>query len=504
MSSSNALPLPIEHLYRGCARNPDGIAAQDPEGLIRYRELQIRVEALALALLDRLAPGSHVGLCAGNHIDHLVAHLAIIAARLVWIPINPSNGPSLNAALVASSDMQLLLVDSHNRTATANSAVEQLALDAQTGEDCRNLIACYRGRSFERQLPDPAATMAIKFTGGTTGQPKGVLQSHANVAAVIANMQAVYQFRQEDANLAVAPLSHGGSHYILPLLSVGARHILLPNADTDVMVKALAHQGASVSFMPPTLIYKLLQQLETTPHRFSRLRQLTYSAAPMPPERIAQCLERLGPCLSTVYGQTEAPMTITALNTREMCREELRGSVGRACIHSEVAIVDTDGQALSAGQTGEIAVRGALVSPGYYRAPGATSATFRDGWLRTGDLGYLDANGYLFLQGRSVELIISGGFNIYPAEVENALVGLAGIDEAVAFGVADNYWGQRLEAAVCLAPGTTLQGDTIRALAKPLLGPVKTPKAIHILPALPRNPVGKVVRREVQALVYPR
>lgn len=502
MNAPTEPKLPIEHLYHGCALNPDGIAAQDPDECISYRELLARVEALALALQDRVPPGSRVGLCARNHIDHLVAHLAIVAAGLVWVPINPKNGPTLNTLLMEKSRLDLLLADGDSLTAVAGTRVAVCLLRDGSDSDCHGLIARYRGRPFRRHLPAADDIMGIKFTGGTTGEPKGVVQTHGNVAAVIANMQAVFDFRRDDANLAVAPLTHGGSHYIFPLLGVGGRHILLPIPDPAAILQAFERHGASVSFMPPTLIYKLLEQPQLDRRRLHRLRHLTYSAAPMPPEKIARVVEQLGPCLSTVYGQTEAPMTITAMTAEEMQQEKLRGSVGRACRFSEVAILDTDNQPLAAGETGEVAARGGIVMPGYFRAPDETAQVFHNGWLKTGDLGYMDEQGYLFLQGRSKELIISGGFNVYPAEVENALMTLPEVRECAAFGVEDDYWGERVEAAVCLASPADSDSDQIRTRVRPLLGDVKTPKSIHILDTLPRNPVGKVVRREVKSLIY--
>ena len=501
MRPSTRLKLPIEHLYHGFALNADGMAAQDPAESITYRELLARVEALALALLEQLPPGSHVGLCARNHIDHLVAHLAIVAAGLVWVPINPKNGPTLNRLLIQKSRLDMLLADHDSLPAIDGTTVTKCLLRDESTRDCRSLIARYRGRPFSCRLPKPDDIMGIKFTGGTTGEPKGVVQTHGNVAAVIANMQAVFNFCRNDANLAVAPLTHGGSHYIFPLLGVGGRHILLPAPDPSAIADAFARGGASVCFMPPTLIYKLLEQENVDRRSFPRLRHLTYSAAPMPPEKIACVIERLGPCLSTLYGQTEAPMTITAMTAKEMQRAELHNSVGRACRFSEVTILGAGGQPLLPGETGEVAVRGDIVMPGYFETPENTTRAFENGWLLTGDLGYLDDCGYLFLQGRSKELIISGGFNVYPAEVENALMTLPEVRECIAFGVEDDYWGERVEAAVCLTASSAAEGDSIRARVRPLLGDVKTPKAIHILDELPRNPVGKVVRREVKTLL---
>ena len=488
---------PIEYLYQGLDINPKGIAATDQYESIDYSELVTRVEALALALQEHLPSGGAIALCAQNHIDHLVAHLAIVAANRVWIPINPKNGQQLNHQLIEKSQPRLILVDFASLTSLPDTSIPVVRIDTPV-EGCRQWIAQFRGRAFSPVLPAYDETMAIKFTGGTSGEPKGVIQTHGNVATVIANMQAQFEFTRDDINLAVAPLTHGGSHYIFPLLGVGGRHHLLAAPNVADIAQALRH--CSVSFMPPTLIYKLLEQPELGRQSAPRLRHLTYSAAPMPPEKIQEVIARFGPCLSTVYGQTEAPMTITAMDAADMQDPLRQSAVGKACKYSEVAILHSSGRQLPTGETGEVAIQGGIVMPGYFNATAQTDAVFQGDWLLTGDLGYLDANGYLFLQGRSKELIISGGFNVYPAEVENVMMALEEVRECAVFGVQDNYWGERVEAAACLMPGIQTDSDTLRAKLKPLLGDVKTPKTIHLLTALPRNPVGKVVRREVKAL----
>ena len=503
MNNNAPFKLPIQNLYDGLALNPEAIAAEDPLESITYSELVERVEALALALQSQLSSGSHIGLCAQNHIDHLVAHLAIIAGGFVWVPINPKNGATLNKQLIEKSRLSLLLLDNASIDKVDCQTIDTRILrdTSTTGEDCQNWIARYRGASFTPAQAQGSDTFGIKFTGGTTGEPKGVVQTHDNVAAVIDNMQTQFEFRSSDCNLAIAPLTHGGSHYILPILAVGGRHLLLPSPDTLVIKDAFAHRGASVSFMPPTLIYKLLDEPNIGPADFPSLRHLTYSAAPMPPERIAQAIETLGPHLSTVYGQTEAPMTITAMSAEHMRIPELQASVGRACRHSEVAILNASGQPVATGTIGEVAARGDIIMAGYFEAPEKNRDAFHNGWLLTGDLGYLDDKGFLFLKGRSKEMIISGGFNVYPAEVENALMELAEVKECAVFGVEDDYWGERVEAAICLSEGNSIDPAAIRQQVKSLLGDVKTPKAIHFLEALPRNPVGKVVRRDVKSLI---
>jgi acyl-CoA synthetase (AMP-forming)/AMP-acid ligase II len=329
------------------------------------------------------------------------------------------------------------------------------------------------------------------------------MQSHNNVAAVIDNMQSEFDFKKSDCNLAVAPLTHGGSHYIIPILAVGGCHLLLTEPNIDDIVNAFKYHQASVSFMPPTLIYKLIEYPNICADDFPKLRHLTYSAAPMPPERIVQVISTIGPKLSTVYGQTEAPMTITAMSSHDMTVAHLQASVGKACKYSEVTTFNTQGEPLPIGETGEIAVKGDIVMLGYFNQPDKTQSIFNNGWLLTGDLGFIDKNQYVFIQGRSKEVMITGGFNVYPGEVENAAIEINDVNECVAFSMEDKYWGERIEIVVKLNKGSAISSEYIRQKLKPILGAVKTPKAVHIVDNIPRNPVGKITKRDIKSLIYP-
>lgn len=485
---------PVRALYENLDRKVDRPALHDGESVITHSELIARVERAAGDLARRgIGPGSRVALCAANTADHVIAYLAILRAGAVWTPLNPRNGSKLNAALAARACPDLVLVDA----ASAAQLGEAAALDLSDWLD-----------GLTDALPppihdDPDAPFALKFTGGSTGAPKGVVQSQASGRAALDSLTAFYGFGPDDVNLAVAPLTHGSSHYVLPVLAAGGAHVLLARADRPRILEALKRR-VSVVFMPPTLITLLMAEADFGPGDFPRLRHLTWSAAPMAPARVAEAIARFGPVISTLYGQTEAPMAITGLSATEMTDPALADSVGRPFPGTPVRLLTTDGRLLAQGE-GEVVVGGDLARTHYLDDPEQTAAARHEGWLRTGDLGRIGADGALRLIGRTKDLIITGGYNVYPAEVEAALVAHPAVVEACAFAVPDPVWGERLEAAVAVAADAApeLAAD-LTAFVREAIGPVRTPKRLHLLPALPRNPVGKVVRDEVRALCHPQ
>jgi acyl-CoA synthetase (AMP-forming)/AMP-acid ligase II len=450
-------------LYDGAARDPAAIAVEDREDSVTFQELIARVEAMGSALQD-LMPGSggRIALCAGNNANHLIAYLAILISGFVWVPLNPANGRRLNSRIVAKAKPGLVLV--------GRASIDQ-APDIDQVRELEALQAKPRAFAPTHALADDVA--AIKFTGGTSGEPKGVIQTHGNMLAVIENLQAFFRFERSDCNLAVAPLTHGSSHYVFPVLGAGGRHRFLHEHSAAAILPAM-RDNTTVTFMPPTLIYKLLETPGLSPGQFPRLRHLTYSAAPMPSDRIIEAQQAFGPCISSLYGQTEAPLTICAVGADEMQDPASRGTAGKPCKTSEVRIVDEMGTKAPAGTVGNIEVKGPIVS------------------------------GNLTLSGRASEVIITGGFNVYPAEIENVLARVPGVRECCVYSTDDPYWGERIEAVIVSDPGSeTTKGD-ILAFVKQELGPVRTPKAIHVvdaLPRMPRNAVGKVVRRDMPGLV---
>ena len=341
----------------------------------------------------------------------------------------------------------------------------------------------------------------IKFSGGSTGTPKPVVQSVRVLDAQARGLLEFFEFDASDVNLIAAPLTHGTSCFVLPILAAGGRHVLVEDPKAPIVADALSAYGITTLYAPPTLIYALLNDPSIASRSFPRLKHLIYSAAPMSAERIREAQRVFGPVVETAYGQVEAPQIVTAMRASEMLRDENLASIGRASSVAQVEIMNDSGELLPSGSVGEIVVQGPLVMSGYLDRPALTSETIRNGWLHTGDLGYIDERGYVFIRGRLREVINTGGFKVFPGDVEVVLARHPAVLECCVFGVEDPKWGEAIHAAVILAPGAVVDANELIAFVKAELDSVKAPKAIHFVDELPRNAAGKVSRADVRRKV---
>lgn len=495
---------PIDWLYRSASIRPDALAVDAAGVCLSYAELVARVDAFAVALQAAAPkPRSRIGICAHNTVEHLVALLGVMASGNIWVPLNPRDARTdldskldiaRPALIVADEDCLPLVEHAATRLIVGRS-------DNPASGCMARLIAAERGARPRRDALAGSDTQAIKFTGGSSGTPKGVMQPYRAWIAGAVNMLQAFRFGSSDRFLLSAPLTHGTSCYVAPMLAAGGTLVLLDERPTTCSIlDALRDAEISATFLPPTLIYMLMDVLKGAHHGFGSLRLLIYGAAPMPAARIREAQSVFGPVLAANYGLTEAPQIITVL-TPEEARDERLASAGRAGFTTRVAIKSESGEQLPPGEAGEIVVGGDLIMTGYLDQPEQTAETIKCGWLHTGDLGHMDEQGFVYITDRIKDVIISGGFNVYPGEVERALAAHPAISECVVFGVADRKWGEAVHAAITLRNGKRLNEIELIRFAKDHLGSVKAPKQIHLLNDFPRSSVGKVQRRKVRELV---
>lgn len=493
--------FPIDFFWRAAQRWPDRIAIDTPAGPIHYATLATRVKALAAGLyaLDP-ALQSRVAICAGNSADHITALLAILACGKVWVPLNPKSTHPEIARIINITEPSIVILDAVNQELLkgAPGAWVYTGTDSDTSvrsmDELIHLHVDAPQPSFE--LPQDAI-QAIKFTGGTTGAPKGVMQPYRAWMANISNQIQVWGFDEHERYVVAAPITHGTSTYIVPILAQGGCHVILDGAGAEVVRSAFRDRRGTVCFMPPTLVYMLMALPNASKNDFPKLRRLIYGGAPMPPEQVRKVRDFFGPVLGTTYGQTEAPQILTVMRPEDFEDPNNWAAVGRPTWFSDVAIMSPEGKILPTGEIGEVVARGDLLMNGYWRMPEKTAETIIDGWLHTGDRGLIDERGFLYLKDRLKDIVITGGFNVYPVDVENALSQHPAVHECLVFGLPDEKWGETVQAAVQLHPGQKADEAELIAFVRNLLGPVQTPKHIHFYESLPRSNVGKLLKSAV-------
>lgn len=493
--------FPIDFFWRAAQRWPDRIAIDTPDGPIHYATLAARVKALA-AGLSALDPAlqSRVAICAGNSADHITALLAILACGKVWVPLNPKSTHPEIARIINITEPSIVILDAVNQELLkgAPGAWVYTGTDSVTSarsmDELIHLHVDAPQPSFE--LPQDAI-QAIKFTGGTTGAPKGVMQPYRAWMANISNQIQVWGFDEHERYVVAAPITHGTSTYIVPILAQGGCHVILDGAGAEVVRSAFRDRRGTVCFMPPTLVYMLMALPNASRNDFPKLRRLIYGGAPMPPEQVRKVRDFFGPVLGTTYGQTEAPQILTVMRPEDFEDPNNWAAVGRPTWFSDVAIMSPEGKILPTGEIGEVVARGDLLMNGYWRMPEKTAETIIDGWLHTGDRGLIDERGFLYLKDRLKDIVITGGFNVYPVDVENALSQHPAVHECLVFGLPDEKWGETVQAAVQLHPGQKADEAELIAFVRNLLGPVQTPKHVHFYESLPRSNVGKLLKSAV-------
>jgi fatty-acyl-CoA synthase len=502
----------IDYLDKGAMLGADAPCLTMGETDLSYRDVQRLTFRIGRALQrSGVRPGDKVAVLSSNDAIAFSCVFAISRAGAVWCPINPRNEAAENRFILDAFDCTALIF--HNAYAPL---VEQMRADLPklTVLVCLDkampfapaLEAWLDGVGDEPLEIEAADDIAmIAGTGGTTGQPKGVMLSGRNLETMSALTLMSYPFEGRPVYLALAPLTHAAGVLCFPILALGGRVVIMPKADLAEFLDLIARRRVSHTFLPPTLIYMLLEHPKLAPTDRSSLQCFWYGAAPIAAARLEEAIVKIGPVMAQLFGQTEAPMMISTMAPKDhfyadgsIARGRL-ASAGRPAPLIQVGVMDEAGQLLPAGERGEIVVRGSLVMEGYYKNPAATAEVSRFRWHHTGDIGYLDDENFLFIVDRAKDMIITGGFNVYSIEVEQALLQHPDVMDSAVFGLPDDKWGERVAAVVQLHAGRTLAADEIKAFVKARIGSVKAPKQVDIWPDLPRSKVGKVLKKEIRA-----
>jgi fatty-acyl-CoA synthase len=468
-----------------------------------------------------IRPGDKVAILSGNDPVAFGCVFGISRAGAVWCPVNPRNEAAETRELLDLFDCRVLIFAPAFAPLVAKIAAglpdlaALICLEAGDGDGgvagAVGFGAWVAGHSDDPWQADPVDDVVmIAGTGGTTGRPKGVQLTGANLEAMTALTLMSYPFGTPGATsrpvyLALAPLTHAAGVLCFPVMTLGGQVVIMPAPDLGEFLALIGRHRVTHAFLPPTLIYLLLDHPALPAADLSSLQCLWYGAAPMSADRLEQAIGAFGPVMGQLFGQTEAPMMISTLAPAQHLRadgslaRERFTSAGQPTPLTTVAIMAADGTLLPPGQRGEIVVRGPLVTPGYYKDPVATREASRHGWHHTGDIGYLDEDNYLYIVDRLKDMIITGGFNVYSAEVEQALMAHPAVLDCAVVGLPDPKWGERVTAILQLHPGQQVARDEVARFVRDRLGGVKAPKQVEVWPDLPRSRVGKVLKTEVKA-----
>jgi long-chain acyl-CoA synthetase len=477
---------------------------------LSYGELLRRGATVAGQLRSRLGlrPGDRAALVMRNLPDYVELLLAGWYAGLTLVPVNAKLHPRELAYILDHCGARLCFA-SADLVAAVASVAEGLGGGLRVIE--------VGGRDYEHLRqgdPAPVAEVAqddvawLFYTSGTTGRPKGAMLSHGNLLAMTLSYFAdVDQIAPGDAIVHAAPMSHGSGLYVLPHAARAACQVVPASGAFDpaeIFALCRVHRGVTL-FAAPTMVRRLAEHSAAGQSDHPGLRTIVYGGGPMYRADLDRAHAVFGHRLAQIYGQGESPMCITALDKARHADlahpryAERLASVGTAQLAVEVLVADADDRPLPAGESGEVLVRGGSVMQGYWRDPDATAAALKGGWLHTGDLGVMDADGFLSLRDRSKDLIISGGANIYPREIEEVLLEHPAVAEAAVVGTADPEWGESAIAFVVPAGGRTVAAADLDAHCLARIARFKRPKAYRVVASLPKNNYGKVLKTELRS-----
>ncbi|TYQ09097.1 UNVERIFIED_ORG: acyl-CoA synthetase (AMP-forming)/AMP-acid ligase II [Gordonia westfalica J30] len=507
-----------DFLDKGASLDPSAPCFTTDGVSLTYAEVVDLSRVVASALARRgVGPGDKVAVLSANDPTAFGSVFGISRAGAVWCPINPRNEAAENRTLLDRFDCVALLyqksfeplVESIRDTLPRIHTWVCFDDDAPASDTLSwtEFIDTAGEPGPEGGAPVAAVDdlAMIAGTGGTTGTPKGVMLTGVNLETMTSLTLMSYPFDGRPVYLALAPLTHAAGVLCFPILCLGGEIVIMRKPGVEDFLSLLERHRVTHTFLPPTLLYMVLASPSLEHTDCSALQCFWYGAAPMSPARLEEALTRIGPVMAQLFGQTEAPMMVSTMSPADHFREdgsvatERLSSAGRPTPLVTLAIMDTNGNHLPRGERGEIVIRSSLVTPGYYHNAEATTEASKFGWHHTGDIGYLDDDGFLFIVDRAKDMIITGGFNVYSVEVEQALLAHPDIQDCAVIGRPDEKWGERVEAVVQPRAGQAVDPQEVIAFVKARIGSVKTPKVVHVWPDLPRSKVGKVLKPEVKS-----
>jgi len=474
---------------------------------LTYAEMGEGISRFVQALRD-VGVGRGTGVCVliSNRPETIMLRAAILLLGARYTPLNPLGSVSDHIFVTGDAEAELLIVE--DRFAGMLDAIVR-----ETGVAKVQTIGHVEGRgdllaAAARKTPeplrceaDPLGIAGINYTGGTTGKPKGIIYSHRVLVMNVLMALAEWDWPPRPNMALMTPMAHAAGYLTAPVFVKGGTVHIQDGFDAGAFIDAVEHDRISATFLVPTMIYALVTHPRVREADLSSLKLIVYGAAPISPALLDEATGIFGPVFLQLYAQSEAPMTVTTLNLDDHLTDDPARllSCGFPMVGVDVRLLDDDGQQVAVGEVGEVCVRGPLVMEGYWNRPDENEATLRDGWLHTGDLAREDAQGYIYVVDRKKDMIITGGFNVYPKEVEDALTGHPAVAQAAVFSVPDAKWGEAVKAAVVVRPGAAPEERELIDHVRALKGAVATPKSIDFIDAMPQTSLGKPDKQALRA-----
>jgi len=507
-------------LYEGCGmgdlivravqRGGDRVAFVLDDRQLTYREFGELLSRFIQALEARgLKKGDAIATLSSNRPEAFLTTAAsyVMGLRITWL--HPLGSEDDHAYMIEDSGVTTLFFDPESFTERGRALIGRVPGLSRVygfgpnplGEDILAAAASLRPKPLEVRAGADDICVLI-YTGGTTGKPKGVVHTQRVHVTMVMMELAEWDWPAEVRFLAMTPITHAAGAMIVAVLMQSGTFVMSKGFDADRFIHLVEKHRITATFLVPTMIYVLLDHPKIAAANLSSLDLVIYGASPMSPARLAEGMKRFGPVFMQLYAQSEAPNTVTVLRKADHDPDRWPhrlASCGTPIAGNQVKLLDEAGQEVAVGEVGEICVRGPLVMQGYWKKPAETAAAFRHGWLHTGDMARRDADGFLYIVDRSKDMIISGGFNVYPREVEDVLTQHPAVASAAVIGVPDEKWGEAVKALVVLKAGQAASAAELIALVREHKGPVQAPKSVDFVDSLPVTGLGKLDKKAIRA-----
>jgi acyl-CoA synthetase (AMP-forming)/AMP-acid ligase II len=496
--------LTVDMVRAGARRHRDRVAIRHGDRSLTFRQVDEAANRMANVLLGAgVEAGERVGLLLGNGPWTVPLDFACLKARACRVPLNARLSLDEHARTLADAGVRTLVYEAAlaGRADELGERLDGLRLIGLGSGDLDLLKEMDAASAADPGLPArPDDVILALYTSGTTGTLKAAQHTQASYAAIVANILTnLINPARDDVMLHAAPLIHASGTFVLPFWLRGGQAAVLDGFDPPAYLAAISRFGATHANLVPTMLQMLLSAGGATAETGS-LRSVIYGASPMPRPVIEEAMAAWGPIFSQYYGQTEAPLCLSVLAAQDHVGPDAPlGSCGQPAVDAEIRFIGEDGADVEPGQPGEVAVRAPFAMAGYLNAPELNASTFLgDGWLRTRDVARLDDRGFMYLVDRTSDMIVSGAYNVYPREVEDALHAHPAVAECAVVGAPDERWVEAVVAFVVRRPGAEVTEAELTGHVRTLIAGYKVPKRIEFVAAIPKSGVGKILRRELR------